>query len=83
MRCHFLPQGIFPTQELSPSILDWQMDSSPLSYLGSSYPGLLFLIFIALNNINVYICLISVLKFRLHKGTGLCLLLYPQSLEHC
>src|SRR5574341_859197 len=30
MHCHFLPQGIFPTQELSPSILDWQMDSSPL-----------------------------------------------------
>ena len=25
--CHFLPQGIFPTQKLNPSLLYWQADS--------------------------------------------------------
>ena len=35
---HFLLQGIFPTQELNPCLLHllrWQVDSLPLSYLGS------------------------------------------------
>ena len=38
--CHFLIQGIFPTQGLSPSILcllQWQADSLPLHRLGSPY----------------------------------------------
>ena len=34
MGCHFLLQGIFLTQELSPCVLHWQVDSLPLS-LGS------------------------------------------------
>ena len=29
--CHFLPQGIFPTQGSNPHLLHWQVDSSPLS----------------------------------------------------
>ena len=37
--CHFLLQGIFPTQESNPHLLHWQADSLPLSHLGS--PGVL------------------------------------------
>ena len=33
--CHFLLQGIFPTQELNASLLHWKADSLPLSHLGS------------------------------------------------
>ena len=36
--CHFFIQGIFPTQGLNPRLLHllhWQVDSLPLSYLGS------------------------------------------------
>ena len=33
--CHFLLQGIFPTQGLNSSLLLWQADSLPLSHLGS------------------------------------------------
>ena len=36
--CHFLPQGIFLTQELNLGLLHWQVDSSPLHHLGS--PGM-------------------------------------------
>ena len=37
MGCHFLLQGIFPTQGLNPCLLHllhWQVDSLPLSHLG-------------------------------------------------
>ena len=30
--CHFLLQGIFPTQRSNPHLLHWQADSSPLSH---------------------------------------------------
>ena len=33
--CHFLLQGIFPTQGLNPFLLRWQAESVPLSHLGS------------------------------------------------
>ena len=33
--CHFLFQGIFPTQESNLSLLHWQADSLPLSHLRS------------------------------------------------
>ena len=33
--CHFLPQGIFPTQGSNPSLLYWQAVSLPLSHQGS------------------------------------------------
>ena len=33
--CHFLLQGIFPTQGLNPCLLHWQAGSLPLSRLGS------------------------------------------------
>ena len=38
--CHFLLQGIFPTQGLNPHLLcllHWQADALPLSHLGSPY----------------------------------------------
>ena len=34
--CHFLLQGIFPAQELNLCLLNWQVDSIPLSHLGKS-----------------------------------------------
>ena len=34
--CHFFSRGIFPTQGSKLSILLWQVDSLPLSHLGSS-----------------------------------------------
>ena len=37
MGCHFLLQGIFPTQGPNPCLLNWQADSLPLSHQGS--PG--------------------------------------------
>ena len=33
--CHFLLQGIFPTQGSNPNRLHWQVDSLPLSHQGS------------------------------------------------
>ena len=33
--CHFLLQGIFPTQGSNPSLLHWQADSLSLHHLGS------------------------------------------------
>ena len=33
--CHFLLQGIFPTQGLNPFLLHWQTDCLPLHHLGS------------------------------------------------
>ena len=35
MDCHFLPQGIFPTQGANPCLLQWQTDSLPLSHQGN------------------------------------------------
>ena len=32
--CHFLLQGIFPTQGWNPGLLHWQVDSLPLHHLG-------------------------------------------------
>ena len=43
---HFLLQGVFPTQGLSPSLLHllhWQADSLPLCYLGSLSCNIFFL----------------------------------------
>ena len=34
--CHFLLQGIFPTQGSNIHLLHWQADSLPLSYQGST-----------------------------------------------
>ena len=33
--CHFLLQGIFPSQESNPRLLHWQADSLLLSHQGS------------------------------------------------
>ena len=35
--CHFILQGISPTQGLNPNLLHWQVDSLPLSHLGSPF----------------------------------------------
>ena len=35
MGSHFLLQGIFPTQGSNPRLLNWQVDSLPLSHLES------------------------------------------------
>ena len=35
--CHFLLQGIFPTQGSNLHLLQWQADALPLSHLGSPY----------------------------------------------
>ena len=35
--CHFLLRGIFPTQGLNLCFLNWQVDSLPLSHLGSPF----------------------------------------------
>ena len=35
--CHFLLQGVFLIQGLNPHLLHWQVDSSPLSHLGSPF----------------------------------------------
>ena len=43
MDCHFLFQGIFPTQGWNPHLwhlLHWQVESLPLSHLGGSLPFL-------------------------------------------
>ena len=40
--CHFLLQGIFPTQGSNPRLLHWQADSLPLSYPGSPQQGIQF-----------------------------------------
>ena len=37
--CHFLLQGIFPTQGSNQHLLHWQADSLPLSYPGSDSLG--------------------------------------------
>ena len=36
MGCHFLFQGIFPTQRLNPGLLHWQVDSFLVSHQGGS-----------------------------------------------
>ena len=35
--CHFLLQGVFPTQGSNPHLLHWQVDSLPLSHQRSPY----------------------------------------------
>ena len=39
MGCHFLLQGVFPTQGLNPRFLHWQADSLLPYHLGSSNVG--------------------------------------------
>ena len=41
MGCHFLPQGILPTQVSNPCLLHWQVDSLMVSHQGSPATGLL------------------------------------------
>ena len=58
--CHFLLQGIFPTQELNPHLLcflHWLVDSLPLSHLGS--PSNIYT--------NFFVCskLVEVMEFQL------------------
>ena len=44
--CHFLLQGIFPSEGSNPRVLHWQVDALPLNHLGSpqrNSQGLFFL----------------------------------------
>ena len=43
--CHFLLQGIFPTQGLTLSLLRWQVDSLPLNRQGSPIWWVVFLFY--------------------------------------
>ena len=49
--CHFLLQGIFPTQGLNPHLPHQQVDSSPLSHLGSPRESIPLLIYFCRHHI--------------------------------
>ena len=55
--CHFLLQGIFPTQGLNPHLLHWQADSLPLSQQASlsllslGHPNLCYFCYSSLNRL--------------------------------
>ena len=60
--CHFLLQGIFPTQGWNWHLLHWQMDSLPLSQLGR--PILLWSFYFSISSVvNLLLCLIYELNF--------------------
>ena len=64
--CHFFLQGIFPNQRMKPSllcVLQWQMDSLPLSQLGIPSPRLRNSNNNGLNTLRVY-CVSYVKKSR-------------------
>ena len=50
MSCHFLLQGIFPTQGSNPSLLHWQEDSLPPSHQGSSQYWIFISLFFSRND---------------------------------
>ena len=54
MGCHFLLQGIFPTQGSNLCLLHWQVDSLPLSHLGSL--NLLFFLLKSIFSPNPFAC---------------------------
>ena len=73
--CHFLLQGIFPTQGLNPGLQQWQVYSLPLSHLES--PGLVGLC------LNVKTRPKRVLKFNsLNKGLQLPLCIFKTEETH-
>ena len=59
--CHFLLQGIFPTQGSNPLVLHWQADSLPVSHKGSHLVQLyIFFFFKAHKRIHVnWFCWLS------------------------
>ena len=61
--CHFLLQGIFPTQALTQSLLHWQAEFLSQSYLGSSIfqlpscsSGFYEFPFSSTEGLNVHVC---------------------------
>ena len=56
--CHFLLQGIFPTQGSNSSLLHWQVDSFPLSHPGS--PCVCVYIYIYIRVCVCYMCAICI-----------------------
>ena len=54
MGCHSLLQGIFLTQKSNLHLLHWQVDSLPLSHLGSSFYFYFYLYFILLLYLFIY-----------------------------
>ena len=64
MGCHFLLQGIFPTQGSNLHLLHWQMDSLLLSQLGN--PILLWSFCLIISFVvNLLLCLIYGLNFTI------------------
>ena len=61
--CHFLLQGIFPTQGLNLSLLrllHWQVDSLPLHHLGSLY------IYIYTHTYTFFFCKFLYILFKIY-----------------
>ena len=57
MDCHFLLQGIFPTQGLNLCLLHWQADSLLLSHWGSPCQSPLLLLLLLLSRFSrVQLC---------------------------
>ena len=75
--CHFLLQGIFPTQGSNPCLLDCQADSLPLSHLRSShiiYRVFLFVFFLACSTtfmLQLWIFQLWVGRIKKDEGSGL------------
>ena len=62
--CHFLLQGIFPTQGWNPHLLHWQADSLPLSHQGSPAAILVSFNSLLVENTGAEFQIISVLKYH-------------------
>ena len=52
--CHFLLQGIFPTQGSNPSLLHWQVDSLQLSHQGSPHISVNIYFFLYFDYFTLY-----------------------------
>ena len=61
--CHFLLQGIFPTQGSNPGLLDWQAYSFPLYHLGSLLEIYIYYLkdlnLVDLNNLIDLLCILK------------------------
>ena len=84
--CHFLFQGIFQTHGSNPSLLHWEVNSLPLSHLGSPFISYVVPLSISLRvNISLTVCSENwtgqyIGKRRRGRGnTALCVLM-PTSL---
>ena len=61
--CHFLLQGIFPTQGSNLCLLRWQEDSLPLSHLGSPMYVYIWMVHFAVQQKLTQQCKPTILQF--------------------